>query len=169
MKKIFLFSLVAFMAVISISCSSGVKPADPAITYGAKNQHGWKDVDIRDCFKVEKVGVAMTRVNIYDHATVTLTIKVLKTPNWPKDKILDGEATIEVLSKDNGVLVSDEVGGWHSSAPIKGLFNSKEGDVITVTTTCSHDFNTTESEQFMKDAKYVRLSNLGFYYNDQQN
>ena len=155
MKKIVLFSLVALLAIITTSCDSGIKPADPAITYGSENNDYWRDINVRDCYEIKSGGVAIADVHGWlCDLNATVTIKTIKTPDWPKGKKLMGEATIEVLNKDNAVLESEH------TYDLKDLLNSQEGDVATITVKLKTDYNTEEAEKLVKEAKYIRLSKL---------
>lgn len=155
MKKIFLFSLVALLAILSTSCSSGIKPADPPITYGSDNNEYWQDINVRDCYEIQSCGVAITDIQgLLCNLNGTVTIKTIKTPDWPKGKEIMGEAIIEVLNKDNTVIAS------HQTYDLNDLFNSQEGDVATITVRLKKDYETEEAEKIVKDAKYIRVSKL---------
>lgn len=155
MKKIFLFSLVALLAIITTACNTGVKPADPAITYGSVNSENWRDINVRGCYKIINGGVAITDTQgLLCNLNGSVTIKTIKTPNWPKGKKLQGEASIEVLNKDNVVIASQNI---HN---LDDLLNSQEGDMATITVPLKYEYEIKEAEKFIKEAKYIRLSKL---------
>lgn len=154
MKKL-LFFLAALPLLLASCGGSGLKPADPAITYGSENNEFWQDVNIRDCFKVEGGGVAITDIKgLNCNISATVTVKTVKTPDWQKGKELHSSATIEILNKDGAVILSDY------TTNLSDLENSQEGDVATINVTLRYECLKSEAEETLKDAKYIRVSKL---------
>lgn len=173
MKKLLL--ILAILPFLLSSCGgSGVRPADPAITYSKASNEYWKIVPLNDCLKLSKCAVAPFSDG--RRIMATATIEVVETPNWPKD-VSDyaGSGKIELLDENQASIGTCNMvfGAWMGNENgLKSLVDAQKGEVIVLKGPLmkenSHDeyvfFDKKGADEFVKKVKYMRIADLSIIY-----
>lgn len=143
MKKIALIML-AVVSMAMVSCGgSGVKPADPAITYEeTSSEH---QTCIKDCLKV--ISVSLRENSLYE-TSVSAKVELVNEPSEPIKWVKSG---CEILDKNEAIIA--RASDWKCYAADL----SKKGDVGTI----SFKVETKEglyASKVVEDARFVRLT-----------
>lgn len=145
MKKLALIMLaVISMALVSCGGGSGVKPADPAITYDEHPSSEFQTC-IKDCLKV--ISVSLRENSLYE-TSVSAKVELVEEPSEPIQWVKCG---CEILDKNEARIA--RAGEWYCDA----AHLSKKGDVGTI----SFIVETEEglyASKVVEEARFVRLT-----------